>query len=125
MINVVIQVNLVGGYYGTGDNVKLKTLETAVTLAASSIVFGDSDPAYSSKLLQAAINVFNFANRYRGSYCDSLGSVICPFYCSYSGYHVLMMMVSPSAGMTSDPELKSSFPRLGRFNGGLDLKNIG
>ncbi|KOM39138.1 hypothetical protein LR48_Vigan03g252000 [Vigna angularis] len=61
--------------------------ETAAALAASSIVFGDSDPAYSSKLLQAAIKVFNFADRYRGSYSDSLGSVVCPFYCSYSGYH--------------------------------------
>ncbi|KAK7379338.1 hypothetical protein VNO80_04796 [Phaseolus coccineus] len=61
--------------------------ETAAALAASSIVFRDSDPAYSSRLLQAAIKVFNFADRYRGSYSDSLGSVVCPFYCSYSGYH--------------------------------------
>ncbi|QCD98552.1 endoglucanase 1-like [Vigna unguiculata] len=61
--------------------------ETAAALAASSIVFRDSDSAYSSKLLQAAIKVFNFADRYRGSYSDSLGSVVCPFYCSYSGYH--------------------------------------
>ncbi|KAG4920261.1 hypothetical protein AAZX31_18G030500 [Glycine max] len=61
--------------------------ETAAALAASSIVFRDSDPSYSSKLLQAAIKVFNFADRYRGSYSDSLNSVVCPFYCSYSGYH--------------------------------------
>ncbi|CAK8566939.1 unnamed protein product [Lathyrus sativus] len=61
--------------------------ETAAALAASSLVFKDSDPAYSSKLLQAAINVFNFADRYRGSYSDSLNSIVCPFYCSYSGYH--------------------------------------
>lgn len=61
--------------------------ETAAALAASSIVFRDSDPTYSSKLLQAAIEVFNFADRYRGSYSDSLNSVVCPFYCSYSGYH--------------------------------------
>lgn len=32
--------------------------------------------------------VFDFADRYRGSYSDSLSSVVCPFYCSYSGYHV-------------------------------------
>lgn len=31
--------------------------ETAAALAASSLVFTDSDPTYSSKLLQAAINV--------------------------------------------------------------------
>ncbi|KAF9625978.1 hypothetical protein IFM89_028364 [Coptis chinensis] len=32
------------------------------------------------------MQVFDFADRYRGSYSDSLG-VACPFYCSYSGYH--------------------------------------
>ncbi|KAL8467058.1 hypothetical protein ACS0TY_035951 [Phlomoides rotata] len=31
--------------------------------------------------------VFNFADKYKGSYSDSLGSVVCQFYCSYSGYH--------------------------------------
>ncbi|CAL9189490.1 unnamed protein product, partial [Musa hybrid cultivar] len=61
--------------------------ETAAALAAASIVFKDSDPAYSSKLLHTATQVFDFANRYRGSYSDSLSSVACPFYCSYSGYN--------------------------------------
>ncbi|XP_054824066.1 endoglucanase 1-like [Prosopis cineraria] len=61
--------------------------ETAAALAASSLVFKESDPQYSSKLLEAAITVFNFADTYRGSYSDSLNSVVCPFYCSYSGYH--------------------------------------
>ncbi|KAF3325077.1 endoglucanase 1-like protein [Carex littledalei] len=61
--------------------------ETAAALAASSLVFKHSDPAYSSKLLHAAMRVFEFADRYRGSYSDSLSSVVCPFYCSYSGYH--------------------------------------
>ncbi|KAF9602473.1 hypothetical protein IFM89_028487 [Coptis chinensis] len=61
--------------------------ETAAALAAASIVFKDSKPTYSSKLLQTAMKVFDFADRYRGSYSDSLGSVACPFYCSYSGYH--------------------------------------
>ncbi|CAA2974631.1 endoglucanase 1-like [Olea europaea var. sylvestris] len=61
--------------------------ETAAALAAASIVFKDSDPAYSAKLLHTATNVFDFADRYRGSYSDSLNSVVCPFYCSYSGYH--------------------------------------
>ncbi|KAJ4803775.1 Endoglucanase [Rhynchospora pubera] len=61
--------------------------ETAAALAAASLVFKRSDPAYSSKLLHAAMRVFDFANRYRGSYSDSLSSVVCPFYCSYSGYH--------------------------------------
>lgn len=61
--------------------------ETAAALAAASIVFKDSDPSYSTKLLHTAVKVFDFADRYRGSYSDSLNSVVCPFYCSYSGYH--------------------------------------
>lgn len=60
--------------------------ETAAALAAASIVFKDSDPSYSSKLLQTAKKVFDFADKYRGSYSDSLNSAVCPFYCSYSGY---------------------------------------
>ncbi|XP_072967783.1 endoglucanase 1-like [Typha angustifolia] len=61
--------------------------ETAAALAAGSIVFRRSDPAYSAKLLHTAMRVFDFADRYRGSYSDSLSSAVCPFYCSYSGYH--------------------------------------
>ncbi|CAN6242850.1 unnamed protein product [Urochloa humidicola] len=61
--------------------------ETAAALAAASIVFRGSDPPYSAKLLQTARKVFDFADRYRGSYSDSLSSVACPFYCSYSGYN--------------------------------------
>ncbi|WOG88150.1 hypothetical protein DCAR_0207384 [Daucus carota subsp. sativus] len=60
--------------------------ETAAALAASSIVFKQSDPSYSEKLLQTAIKVFQFADKYRGSYSGSLSSVVCPFYCSYSGF---------------------------------------
>ncbi|KAM6588901.1 hypothetical protein CsatA_011506 [Cannabis sativa] len=61
--------------------------ETAAALAAASIVFKSSDPSYSRKLLQMAKKVFDFADKHRGSYSDSLNSVVCPFYCSYSGYH--------------------------------------
>ncbi|KAK4389658.1 Endoglucanase 1 [Sesamum angolense] len=46
--------------------------ETAAALAAGSIVFKDSDPSYSQKLLKTAIEVFDFADRYRGAYSDSL-----------------------------------------------------
>lgn len=95
--------------------------ETAAALAAASIVFKDSDPSYSAKLLHTAMKVniltnyihclpvlcfihlinkqllftmmqvFDFADRHRGSYSDSLNSVVCPFYCSYSGYHVRLL----------------------------------
>ncbi|KAF5477984.1 hypothetical protein F2P56_004584 [Juglans regia] len=61
--------------------------ETAAALAAASIVFKDSNPSYSTKLLHTAMEVFDFADRHRGSYSDSLNSAVCPFYCSYSGYH--------------------------------------
>ncbi|KAK1382258.1 Endoglucanase [Heracleum sosnowskyi] len=60
--------------------------ETAAALAASSIVFKYSDPFYSKRLLKAAINVFKLADEHRGAYSDSLGSAVCPFYCSHSGY---------------------------------------
>ncbi|CAH1443562.1 unnamed protein product [Lactuca virosa] len=61
--------------------------ETAAALAAASIVFQDSEPSYSQKLLQTAMNVFKFADHYRGSYSDSLHNAVCPFYCSYSGFN--------------------------------------
>ncbi|XP_078169682.1 cellulase 3 [Carex rostrata] len=60
--------------------------ETAAALAAASIVFRHSDPHYSKQLIDAAVKAFTFADKYRGSYSDSLSSVVCPFYCSYSGY---------------------------------------
>nr|GMC95754.1 endoglucanase 1-like [Ipomoea batatas] len=60
--------------------------ETAAALAAASIVFKDSDPAYSSQLFTTATKVFDFADKYRGAYSDSLSSAVCPFYCS-TGYH--------------------------------------
>ncbi|KAL0326442.1 UNVERIFIED_CONTAM: Endoglucanase 9 [Sesamum radiatum] len=60
--------------------------ETAAALAAASIVFRKLDPTYSKLLLSTAKSVMQFAIQYRGSYSDSLGSAVCPFYCSYSGY---------------------------------------
>ncbi|KZV37340.1 endoglucanase 3-like [Dorcoceras hygrometricum] len=60
--------------------------ETAAALAAASIVFRKVDPKYSRLLLKTARSVMEFALKYRGSYSDSLGYAVCPFYCSYSGY---------------------------------------
>lgn len=60
--------------------------ETAAALAAASLVFRVVDSKYSKLLLRTAKSVFQFATQYRGSYSDSLGSAVCPFYCSYSGY---------------------------------------
>ncbi|KAF8404021.1 hypothetical protein HHK36_008897 [Tetracentron sinense] len=60
--------------------------ETAAALAAASMVFRKVDPKYSKLLLKTAKQVMQFAMQYRGAYSDSLGSAVCPFYCSYSGY---------------------------------------
>ncbi|GAB4861182.1 Beta-glucosidase cel3A [Ancistrocladus abbreviatus] len=60
--------------------------ETAAALAAASLVFRTTDRAYSKLLLATAQKVMQFAIQYRGAYSDSLGSEVCPFYCSYSGY---------------------------------------
>lgn len=62
--------------------------ETAAALAAASLVFRHADVHYSNKLKETAVKAFAFADKYRGSYSDSLSSVVCPFYCSYSGYEV-------------------------------------
>ncbi|KAF5200939.1 Endoglucanase [Thalictrum thalictroides] len=55
--------------------------EAAAALASASIVFQGVDARYSSKLLTQSESLFDFADKYRGSYSGS-----CPFYCSYSGY---------------------------------------
>jgi endoglucanase len=62
--------------------------ETAAALAAASLVFKKVDSKYSELLLKTAKNVMEFAKQYQGAYSDSLGSAVCPFYCSYSGYKV-------------------------------------
>ncbi|XP_021909357.1 endoglucanase 4-like [Carica papaya] len=60
--------------------------EIAAALAASALIFRSSDRKYSAKLLKRAIMVFDFADKYRGSYNDRLQPWVCPFYCDYSGY---------------------------------------
>ncbi|XP_059443371.1 endoglucanase-like [Corylus avellana] len=55
--------------------------EAAAALSAASIVFEGVDANYSRRLLSHSRSLFEFADKYRGSYQAS-----CPFYCSYSGY---------------------------------------
>ncbi|KAL3687897.1 hypothetical protein R1sor_014206 [Riccia sorocarpa] len=58
--------------------------ETAAALAAASIVFKKyllSNATYGEILIEKAIQVFDFADTYRGSYNDA-----CPYYCSFSGH---------------------------------------
>ncbi|KAM7521452.1 hypothetical protein LguiA_011354 [Lonicera macranthoides] len=60
--------------------------ETAAALAAASLVFRKTDPTYSKLLVKRAISVFEFADKYRGAYSNSLKRFVCPFYCDYSGF---------------------------------------
>ncbi|GMJ06241.1 glycosyl hydrolase 9B15 [Hibiscus trionum] len=55
--------------------------DAAAAFAAASLVFKGVDSNYSTKLLSQSKSLFEFADKYRGSYKDS-----CPFYCSFSGY---------------------------------------
>ncbi|KAF5743594.1 putative endo-1 4-beta-glucanase [Tripterygium wilfordii] len=60
--------------------------EMAAALAASSMAFKSSNPKYSYVLIKRAAQVFDFADKYRGSYNTSVGQGACPFYCDYNGY---------------------------------------
>ncbi|KAF3448696.1 hypothetical protein FNV43_RR09409 [Rhamnella rubrinervis] len=60
--------------------------ETAAAMAAASIVFRRSNPAYASELLRHAHQLFDLADRYRGKY-DSSITVAQKYYRSISGYN--------------------------------------
>lgn len=60
--------------------------EIAAALAAASLVFRQVDRSYSALLLSRAKTVFEFADKYQGSYNDNLGPWVCPFYCNFGGY---------------------------------------
>ncbi|XP_074591596.1 endoglucanase 8-like [Curcuma longa] len=60
--------------------------EIAAALAAASIAFRTYDHTYSQLLLSKAEQAYYFANTYQGSYNDSIGHAVCPFYCDFSGY---------------------------------------
>ncbi|KAF8380073.1 hypothetical protein HHK36_027543 [Tetracentron sinense] len=59
--------------------------ETAAAMAAASLVFRHSNPAYANELLSHAKQLFEFADKYRGKY-DSSIRVAQKYYQSYSGY---------------------------------------
>ena len=58
--------------------------ETAAALAAASLVFKDDDSAYSATLLKHAIEIYDFADKFRGDYCQTVPANA--FYNSFSGY---------------------------------------
>ncbi|WP_238995382.1 glycoside hydrolase family 9 protein [Streptomyces cyaneogriseus] len=59
--------------------------QTAAALAASSMVFADSDAAYAGKLLTHAKQLYGFADSYRGKYSDCITDAKS-YYNSWSGY---------------------------------------
>jgi len=60
--------------------------ETAAAMAASSIIFSNDDPVYSDTLLAHAIQLYNFADNYRGKYSDVITDASA-FYNSWSGFN--------------------------------------
>ncbi|KAG4999058.1 hypothetical protein JHK87_020130 [Glycine soja] len=60
--------------------------ETAAAMAAASMVFRRSNPAYAGELLRHAYQLFDFADKYRGKY-DSSITVAQKYYRSISGYN--------------------------------------
>lgn len=59
--------------------------ETAAAMASASMAFRGSNPAYADLLLQHAIQLFAFADKYRGKYDKSI-SIVGKYYSSVSGY---------------------------------------
>ncbi|KAL9230952.1 hypothetical protein vseg_006235 [Gypsophila vaccaria] len=59
--------------------------ETAAAMAAASLVFHRSNPAYANTLLTHARQLFEFADKYRGKYDGSI-TVAQKYYRSVSGY---------------------------------------
>ena len=59
--------------------------ETGASLAATSILFKEEDSSYSELCLKHAIEIYDFADNYRGDYTQSVPGVVS-FYASYSGY---------------------------------------
>ncbi|KAJ7945038.1 Endoglucanase [Quillaja saponaria] len=60
--------------------------ETAAAMAAASLVFRHTNPAYANELLRHAQQLFDFADKYRGKY-DSSITVAQKYYRSVSGYN--------------------------------------
>ena len=60
--------------------------EAAAALAAASILFKESDPAYAGQLLAHARQLFTLADSHRGKYTDAIPDAR-NFYNSFTGYH--------------------------------------
>uniref|UniRef100_M8B4N3 cellulase n=1 Tax=Aegilops tauschii TaxID=37682 RepID=M8B4N3_AEGTA len=99
-------VDLTGGYYDAGDNVKFgfPMAFTATLMSWGLIDFGRSFGPHKEEARKAVrwatdyfmkatakrntvyVQVFKFADRYRGAYSSSLHAAVCPCYCDFDGY---------------------------------------
>ena len=55
-------------------------------MAAASLIFKDDNPSYASKCLKHAKELYEFADKYRGSYTQAIPDA-AKFYNSWSGYN--------------------------------------
>jgi endoglucanase len=60
--------------------------ETAAAMAAASMLFKTDDPTYSATLLKHAVELYNFADTYRGKYSSSIADA-AGYYNSFSGFN--------------------------------------
>jgi hypothetical protein len=60
-------------------------METASALAVGSIIFAEADPTYSATLLKHAKELYDFGDKYRGVYSESISDA-AQYYRSFSGY---------------------------------------
>lgn len=95
--------------------------ETAAALAACAVAFAKSDPAYAKKLLGHARQLFDFADRHRGTYVDAIPDAKA-FYNSWSGYEdelcwsaAWLHRATGEANYLAKAE--ASYEKLGRENG--------
>ena len=59
--------------------------ETACALAAASLLFKEEDSSYSQTLAKHAVEIYDFADEYRGDYFVAVPEAAA-YYRSYSGY---------------------------------------
>jgi hypothetical protein len=59
--------------------------EASAALAAGAILFQKSDPDYAARCLEHAAQLFDFADKHRGAYSDSIADARA-YYNSFSGY---------------------------------------
>lgn len=98
--------------------------ETAAALAAASLVYRKCNPSYSKLLVKRAIRVFEFADKYRGSYSNGLRKVVCPYYCSVSGYEdELLWGAAWLHRATKNPSYLSYIQRNGQILGAAETDN--